>query len=112
MQESALIAQVVEKLDQERQRALHKAHSYYVTHIECFHLRLDLSQISHHFIFKGGKQVLFATEVVVERATVEIGGRAQVVYRNGLEALFFDEGYKSRTKRFLAARDATVFGAG
>ena len=56
--------------------------------------------------------MLFATEVVVERATVEIGGRAQVVYRNGLEALFFDEGYKSRTKRFLAARDATVLGAG
>ena len=60
--------------------------------------QLDVLEFREHpaeafddFVFKGGEQAFFVAEVVVERAAVQAGARAQVTHREAVDAAFFDE---------------------
>lgn len=69
-------------------------------------------QILHDLVFKFGQQIVFVLVVVVERAAVQIGSAAQVVYGKAVESALlrqFDErsaqsGFRTRDAPILAQR--------
>ncbi len=77
--------------------------------------QLDVLEFCEHpaeafddFVFEGGEQAFFVAEVIVERAAVQAGARAQVAHREAVDATFFDErdeGFAQRgAKRAMRGR--------
>ena len=64
-------------------------------------------------VFKGSEQAFFVAKVVVERAAVQAGARAQVAHREAVDAALFDKRDESFAQRGARASNARVaFGCG
>ena len=73
VQKVALLAQVVEQLHEERQRAARRAEGQHVRQGNGLHALLQGIEVGHDLVLQHGEQPVLVAEVVVESAAGRIG---------------------------------------
>lgn len=106
MQEGALFAQIVVEFHEHGKRAVRKAACSEFAQLDVLEFREHPAEAFDDFVFEGGEQAFFVAEVVVERAAVQAGARAQVAHREAVDATFFDERDEGFAQRGARAGDA------
>ena len=109
MKEIALLAQIVEEIDEQRQRRACHTIGQHVGKRNTLHALLKRSDICHDLVFEHGKKVFFVAKMVVERPPIQIRTIAKIVHGYRIEASLLKKSDERLAQSTLRTRDATVF---
>ena len=109
MKEIALLAQIVEEVDKQRQRRACHTIGQHIGKRNALHTLLKRGDICHDLVFEHRKEVFFVAEMVVERPPIQIRTIAEIVHGYRIEAPLLKKSDERLAQSTLRTRDAAVF---